>query len=225
MSGLVVALVGPDGVGKTTISRRLAGLLEDPVHRVYAGDNPEDAERMLATTRLVWWCRRRAGHGVTHGPPVPRRRRHRSLPGRLLQAPRVLALLAAQCGEEWSRLHRARRLARAGAVVVLDRSYLHDYYRHDVDAPGRSPAQRLHGWWLRRMLPRPELSVFLDAPVALLHARKPEGSIEDLRRRREEYRDLEGLTSGWVRVDAGGDLDAVAAAVADAVRGFRRERQ
>ena len=225
MSGLVVALVGPDGVGKTTISRRLAGLLEDPVHRVYAGDNPEDAERMLATTRLVWWCRRRAGHGVTHGPPLPRRRRHRSLPARLLQAPRVLALLAAQCGEEWSRLHRARRLARAGAVVVLDRSYLHDYYRHDVDAPGRSPAERLHGWWLRRVLPRPELTVFLDAPVPVLHARKPEGSIEDLRRRREEYRELEGLTSGWAQVDAGGDPDVVAAAVAAAVRSFRRERQ
>lgn len=225
MSGLVVALVGPDGVGKTTISGRLPGLLEGPVHRVYAGDNPEAVERMLATTRLVWWCRRRTGHGVTHGPPLARRRRRRSVPARVLQAPRVLALLAAQCAEEWSRLHRARRLAGAGAVVVLDRSYLHDYYRHDVDAPGRSPAQRLHGWWLARVLPRPQLCVFLDAPVAVLHARKPEGSLEDLRRRREEYRDLEGLTPGWARVDAGGDLDVVAGAVADAIRRFPRERR
>lgn len=224
MRGLVVALVGPDGVGKTTISGRLPGLLEAPVHRMYAGDNPEAMVRMLPTTRLVWWCWRRTGHGVAHGPPRARRRPRRSLPARLLQMPRVLALLAAQCAEEWSRLHRARRLARAGAVVVLDRSYLHDYYHHDVDAPGRSPAQRLHGWWLRRVLPRPELSVFLDAPAALLHARKPEGSVEDLRRRREEYLDLAGLTSGWVRVDAGGDPEVVAAAVADAVRSFRRAR-
>jgi thymidylate kinase len=136
----------------------------------------------------------------------------------------VGAAPGAACAEEWSRLRRARRLARAGGVVVLDRSQLHDYDHHDVEGPGRSPAERLHGWWLRRVLPRPELSVFLDAPLATLRARKPEGSLDDLRRRCEEYRDLEGLTPGWARVDAGAPPEAVAAAVADAIRGFLRER-
>lgn len=218
MSGLIVAVVGPDGTGKSTIVGHLPSLIGGAVRTVYAGDNPEGGERLLPTTRLLWWYRRRTDGPLVHGPPPVERPPRRSLTQRIVTVPRTGLLLANQCAEEWARLRRARRWAAAGSVVILDRSYIHDYWHHDVAAPDRSPLQRAHGWWLVHVLPRPDLTIVLDAPAEVLFARKPEGTIAALVRRRAEYADLERLTPATTVVDADRPLPDVEAAVADAIR-------
>lgn len=124
-------------------------------------------------------------------------------------------LLANQCVEEWTRLRRAR--GAAGNVVDLDRSYVHDYWHRDIAAPDRSPLQRADGWWLVHALPRPDLTVVLDA-AEVLFARKAEGTLAAVARRRGEYADLESLTPATVVVDADRPQPDVEAAVADAIR-------
>lgn len=209
MRGLVVALVGPDGVGKTTIASRLPGRLPVTATYVYAGDNPEAATMALPTTRAVWRWRARQGGGHDHGPPPIDRPPRRSLARRLVGAPIAALLFTNQCAEEWYRLHRAHGVAKQGGVAVLDRSYLHDYYRHDIDAQRRSLLQRVHGYWLARVLPRPDLVIFLDAPIDVLSARKSEGGEAALARRRAEYLGLESLSARAARVDTARPLAEV----------------
>jgi thymidylate kinase len=218
MTGLIVALVGPDGTGKSTIAERLPSLMGGPVKTLYAGDNPEAGERLLPTSRLLWWYRRRTSGPPVHGPPPIDRLPRRSLARRIATVPRTLLLLAIQCSEEWARLRRASRWAAAGNVVILDRSYIHDYWHHDIAPSDRSPLQRVHGWWLIHVLPRADLTIVLDAPAEVLFARKPEGTLTALARRRAEYADLGQLTPATVVVDAAQPLPDVEAAVADAIR-------
>ena len=62
-----VALVGPDGAGKTTVARRLEGALEIPVRYLYMGvsadssnvDPPDDPRGPTIEAS----SRRTAGHG------------------------------------------------------------------------------------------------------------------------------------------------------------------
>ena len=217
MRGLVVALVGADGAGKSTVARRLPELLDLPVTAVYAGDNPEAGGAVLPTTRLLD-RRRRSSGAIEHGPPPVERAARRALVRRLLTAPISVFLLVNQCAEELARLRKAAKLAAAGHVAVLDRSYVHDYWHHDVVGPDRSIRQRIHGWWLTHALPRADLVIVLDAPAEVLFARKPEGSLDALRRRRSEYASLHTLAPTVV-VDVTQQLPLVEAAVASAVTG------
>jgi thymidylate kinase len=61
--------------------------------------------------------------------------------------------------------------------------------------------------------------VYLDAPGEVLLARKGEGSVEALERRRDEYRAIAPLVPDFVEIDATQSVDDVAIQVADAIRG------
>lgn len=98
----------------------------------------------------------------------------------------------------------ARRIQRRPAVVVFDRHFFCDYYASAV-APGRPPRAldaRLHGYVLRRWYPRPDLTLFLDAPPEVLVARKAGETVERLARRRLEYLDLRDVMPAFQVVDA-----------------------
>src|SRR4029079_4327586 len=56
-----VALIGPDGAGKTTIGRRLEHALPMPVKYVYMGVNLDSSNHMLPTTRLIQAIKRARG--------------------------------------------------------------------------------------------------------------------------------------------------------------------
>jgi thymidylate kinase len=78
-----------------------------------------------------------------------------------------------------------------------------------------SLARRLHGLFLAHVYPKPDLVVYLDAPAALLLARKGEGTLESLEALRRNYERLAEAAPHFVRVNAAQPLDQV---VADAAR-------
>lgn len=207
-----VALVGADGAGKTTIGRRLEQEAPVPVRYLYLGVNAEASNVMLPTTRLVRWVKRRRDRTDDAGPPpsidaIVARRAGRRGP---VAAGRAAVRLVNRLADEWYRQLVARRLERRGAVVVFDRHYLADYMSHDIDPGTKLPFdRRLHGLALRRLYPRPDVVVFLDAPAEVLLARKGEGTIEDLERRRRDYLAVEPYCREFVRVDASAPLDDV----------------
>ncbi|MGH3032204.1 MAG: hypothetical protein ACRDNE_15865, partial [Gaiellaceae bacterium] len=99
---------------------------------------------------------------------------------------------------------------RRGAIVVFDRHFFADYYVYDVVRNGnRSLARRIHGFALRRFYPRPDLVIYLDAPAETLLARKGEGTLESLARRRREYLELAPILDHFHVVDASRPIDEV----------------
>jgi thymidylate kinase len=125
--------------------------------------------------------------------------------------------------EEWYRQAIAAVHQRRGRVVVFDRHFFCDYYAHDVvDRPGRSLASRVHGFNLRRLYPRPDLVVLLDAPATVLHARKGEGTVESIEARRREYLGQAGLFRRFAVVDASQPTEAVVAEVRSRIVEFVR---
>jgi thymidylate kinase len=222
-----VALIGPDGAGKSSIMRRVSERLPVPSRTIYMGVNLESSRLMLPTTRLALELKRRRGGrpdmvGATAGEPhVGAGRR-----GPIREVRSGLRL-ANWIAEEWFRQAVAWSHERRGRVVIFDRHFFCDYYANDVEGrrPGRPWTSRVHGAMLRRIYPRPDLVILLDAPAEVLHDRKGEGTLDSLERMRQEYLALEPVVDRFVRVDATQDQEAVTADVIAAIMRLVSERQ
>jgi thymidylate kinase len=217
-----VALIGPDGAGKTTVARGLPPLLPVPVRYLYMGVSTDSSNVMLPTTRLARRIKRARGAAPdTAGPPShgPRRPRSRSFVRRRVADLRAALRVGNRFAEEWYRQWLAWRWTRSGAIVLFDRHFFVDYHAYDVDqASGdRSWSQRLHGLVLGRLYPRPDLVIYLDAPGEVLLARKGEGTVEALERRRDEYRAIAAHVGDFVEVDATQPVAAVTDRVAEII--------
>ena len=72
--------------------------------------------------------------------------------------------------------------------MIFDRHFFADLFAGDIRANGapRPLTRRIHAFMLQHVFPKPDLVVCLDAPAEVLYARKPEGTIERVRRKREE---------------------------------------
>ena len=227
--GFTVALLGVDGAGKTTVARRLEDELGLPVSYLYMGVNPDSSNRMLPTTRLVHEVKRRRGAPPdTRGPREHaelRAPRARSPLQRAVRSTRSAARLANRIAEECYREAISWREIRRGHVVLYDRHFRADYHAYDVAGGAELPlSRRVHGFFLSRVYPEPDLVVVLDAPPEVLLARKGEGTLSSLARRRQEYLDLRALTKHYAVVDASRSLDDVVAEVKALVRRFAETR-
>jgi len=224
-----VALVGPDGAGKTTVARRLERELGLPVEYLYMGVSAGSSDRLLPTTRLAHALKRARGAPPdTAGPRDPESVR-RPAPGgvvkRARRSIRASLRLVNRLAEEWNRQLVAARFVRRGSIVVFDRHFFADYHAYDVaGGEGRTLSRRLHGFLLAHAYPRPDLVVCLDAPGEVLHARKGEGTVELLELRRQDYLRLRDVSGSFEVVDATQPLDDVTQAVAERIRSFEAAR-
>jgi thymidylate kinase len=226
--GFTVALIGPDGAGKTSVAHGLASRLGRPVSYLYMGVSADSSNSLLPTTRIAHALKRQRGAAPdTRGPREHREASHASRNGRkrLLTGVRASLRLTNRLAEEWSRQARAWILVHRGSVVVFDRHFFADYYAYDIaGGRGRPLARRLHGLILARLYPRPDLTVYLDAPADVLLARKREGTAELLERRRADYLDLARVLEHFAVVDATNSLEDVTQEVADLVSRFAETR-
>jgi len=220
-----IALIGPDGTGKSTISRKLQDLLPLPTKYIYMGINQEASNFALPTT-LLWKKIKHASGRQTDmgGPPDPSRIQPiprnplRRIARELKSGMRIANLIA----EEWFRQFVTWYYELRGYVVIFDRHFYFDYYKHHIanTSAGRTLSERVHGFMLNHIFPKPDLVIFLDAPAEVLFARKSEGTIELLEQRRQEYWQFQGMVEQFITVDTTQSVDEVARQVCDLIMDF-----
>lgn len=218
MKPFTVALVGPDGAGKTTVALRMGRELSHPVRYLYMGVSAESARQMLPTTRLVRAIRRRRG-GPAARTTSPRMKEQETAIRSSITALRSLLRLVNMVAEESYRQVLIVRHLRHGRVVLLDRHFFFDYYATDVVRP-RTLAQRLHGLFLDRIYPKPDLVIYLDAPPEMLLARKGEGTLESLAQMRQDYLGIRRRVPRFEVVDGTRPLEDVIREVAGHIEAF-----
>jgi thymidylate kinase len=96
---------------------------------------------------------------------------------------------------------------RWGYIVIYDRHFLFEAALGGTK--GTRVGDRAYYRALTRLYPRPDLTVFLDAPPEVLLQRKGEGTLEVLARRRESYVEEGRRTANFFVVDANRRLNDV----------------
>jgi thymidylate kinase len=189
-----IALIGPDGAGKTTLTTMLveSGVL--PFRYLYMGINTGSSNIALPSSRLAERARARLGStpGQPGQPGQPGRR------GRVWRVARLLNRVA----EEWFRQGISWYYQARGFTVLYDRHFIFDFSGEMPSAATEPLDKRVHRWLLQVFYPQPDMVILLDAPGALLHARKGESSPAELEQRRQALLREGTRRRGVVRVDA-----------------------
>jgi thymidylate kinase len=221
-----VALLGPDGAGKSTIGRKLEKISPLPLKYVYMGVNLESSNLVLPTTRLLLELKRARGQrpDMTTAAHVPQvsGASPKSLVRQVAGSLRSTFRLANLAAEEWFRQFVIWYYQLRGYYVIFDRHFYFDYYAHDVASPNpdRPLSSRLHGFMLRNLYPKPDFVIFLDAPSEVLFARKPEGTLASLENRRQEYVRMRSVVKHSAVVDVSRPTDEVVREVSDLIMKF-----
>jgi thymidylate kinase len=184
--GGVVMIAGPDGVGKTTLHEALAAevLADVPVMLVHHRQGLLPGRKM-----------RGSGTEPHRHPPYP-----------AFLSLLKLVYLFADFRLGWAL--RIRPFVRRGGWVVLQRNWWDlsvDPLRYRL-RPHRRVAR-----FLGSLLPKPDLTLVLEAPVAVITARKEELPGEELQRQMNRWRHLLGGADRCVFLDASDPLPVVVA--------------
>lgn len=214
-----VALIGPDGAGKTTIARMIEKSFPVPIKYLYMGVSVESSNIALPTTRIVEYFKRlrRKKKGVVVAknvvPPNRKNGKHKK------SGLRAMLRLTNRLAEEWYRQYLSWNYRRQGQIVVYDRHYKFDFELDKVKLPGEKIpfTDWLHRWFLAKVYPAPDMVIYLDAPAEVLFARKGEFTLEWLDSRRQAFIAQGKKTSNFYQIDATQPLEKVFATVTERI--------
>jgi thymidylate kinase len=220
-----VALIGPDGAGKTTVARMIEKSFPAPVKYLYMGVSVDSTNIALPTTRLVEYFKRmrRKKTGVAPSKNIPPDRRNGKHKKSGLRA--MLRLLN-RLAEEWYRQFLSWKYRRQGQVVIYDRHYKFDFELDKVSSRNekRQFTDWLHRWCLANLYPAPDVVIYLDAPAEVLFARKGEFTLEWLESRRRAFITQGQKTPNFFQIDATQPLETVYANVTERIMKFYKKK-
>ena len=197
-SGLFVCLIGPDGSGKTTISRGLQGDMKGLFSKVryfhgHLGILPELKAYYNAIDRFLGWSEKKVAtlQEEFFRPDTPPFSRLRSMTYVLYYA------------MDYFLGHvRIRRAKGYGELVIFDR-YFYDYFI-------QQPYAKLPRWILIGILwflPKPDIIIWLKNEPEIIHKRKPELTPSQIRQQSKECSQLISSIPNAFSVQTNDDLE------------------
>ena len=207
-TGVVVATVGTDGSGKSTVADDASARLEAlgmPTRTAYFGMARGNLPGVGLARKVLGIA---APGGEDHSgdvapddaaeeDPADKPLDHRSL--------RRLAAWFYAVEYGWRYLSTVAGPKRRGEVVICDR-YVYDLR----DSPWPGSRASVFAEWL---VPAPDVMVLPDAPVEMIHARKPERPFAEQRAQQEKFRALlaehPGRSANLIVDTSGATADAV----------------
>ncbi|CAD6493501.1 MAG: hypothetical protein EMLJLAPB_00534 [Candidatus Argoarchaeum ethanivorans] len=190
---LFLCLIGPDGSGKSTISAQLIESLSDIFEEIHYRHGRFGVLPELKTFCPSWLVKK--GEVKTSGQSTTS-----EMPNRF-----VTSVLMIYYAIDNMFLY-VRTVWRRGTtdLVIFDR-YFYDY----IIQP--SPLG-INGWLFRvlnRLLPTPDVVIYLHAPSELIHNRKPELTVQEINRQADICNQLVRLLPNAYRVDNSQPLNKV----------------
>lgn len=215
-----IAVIGPDGAGKTTITRMLERSRILRLKYLYMGINTSSSNIALPTSRLVEYLKPRLGRGAVSphrhangGSTLPASAKKRGVVW-------VTARLINRLAEQWFRQFVAWSYQVRGHVVLYDRHFVFDFGGKPVAGETVPLDKRIYQWCLVHLSPRPDLVILLDAPGEVLYARKGESTIAELEDRRQRLLQQGKSLPAFIPVDATRPLQTVYEEVVNHVVAF-----
>lgn len=199
-TGILLAVMGPDGVGKSTLLQGLADDFIAPLRR-----------RSLFHWRPQVLARRKDNRPVTDP--------HGQTPRASLASMAYLSAFFVDCWAGYLFVVRTR-LVRSGFVQF-------DRYFHDVLVDPRRYRYGGPTWFaalLCRLLPEPDLVIFLDANEDLIRTRKTELTRAEIQRQRIAYSQVRFKRARQVYVSTDAGIEPALVASATAVTEFMKRR-
>jgi thymidylate kinase len=220
-----MALVGADGAGKTTIAKKILQSYPNSIKYMYMGASIDSSNFALPTSRLLSYLKRRTLRPMlaSSGAVPPAALLSDDMKNRLPRGRIVKGLgLVNRVAEEWYRQFFVWAYRLCGSVVLCDRHFLFDYACRGLGSQNGKMqfSVRVHCALLNRLYPKPNLVIFLDAPTELLYRRKPEWSLDHLKRQRLGILETSRMCRNFVRVNAAQSMEKVVSDVMDSIQRF-----
>lgn len=194
--GLVVALIGSDGSGKSTVSRWLAEELKGQFDTKFLYFGTGDGPGSLLIKSLNW-LKNHSRYGkagsqqCTSGGTGNTRESGKSRPPDIMR----LIWAATAVSERMSKMRVLKNAARAGRIVITDRYPQAEFWGiHDgprlgylLETRNRGLLHRIARWehvaYVKLAQQKPDLVLLLDVAPEIAHDRRGEEAIDELRRR------------------------------------------
>ena len=216
-----IALIGCDGSGKSAVAKALLDSCPLPLKYLYMGTSIESSNYALPTSRLIhkWKVYQHKKSLRQAGKDIPvevtlHGLEHRSDKRGMLGG---VGRLFRRVSEEIYRQLVSWMFQLRGNVVLFDRHFLFDACPIPADNSKHRFTDRLHHWFLKKLYPRPDLAIFLDAPAEVLFARKQEVPVEYLERERSNLLLKHCYAKKFVRVDTTRPLEEVVTIINDLI--------